>query len=102
MKLDGVLYNEKTVYVPQEKIRISYSMFEYKAADDPFRSCFGLAILLDGLHETQECTLFDIATSQKMAMRIWDLFTEGLVTPCTAKDIMEELLSDASFLWEEL
>ena len=42
---------------------------------------------------------FDAVQSSIFGIMELVLFTEGLVTPVTAGDIMEELLSDAAFLY---
>lgn len=94
MKLDGVLHYEKTVYLPEENIELTYRMFSSCG-----KYCLWI-LLVDGI-EKEECHLFDVATSFSMARRLWHLFTDELVTPITAQDILEQLLSDPAFLYAE-
>ncbi|MBE6671978.1 MAG: hypothetical protein E7599_00445 [Ruminococcaceae bacterium] len=98
MKLDGILHREQTVYLPEEDSTLRYRM---SAAWEQGRTVYCLWIALWCAGEREECFLYDIATSYAMAERIWVLFTEGLVTPITAQDILEQLLSDAAFLYAD-
>ena len=99
MKLDGIVHYEKTVNIVEEAVVLSYRMFECEAESS--RKIYCLMIELISPNEYDECTLQDIALSEKMAMRIWRLFIEQTVTPCTAADILEDLLSDWLFLYAD-
>lgn len=98
MKLDGALYREKTVSLLEEEIELRYRMYSQPLQD---RLAYCLVVDLADTEGVQECFLFDIAVSFSMADRIWTLFTEGLVTPMTAEDILADLLSDRDFLYAD-
>ena len=100
MKIDGIQDRELTVYVAEAHLYLTYRMFvEWSYAEK--RHVYDLVICLDGETDAQSCYYHDVAVSYAMAQRIWDLFTTGLVTPVTAGDILEELLSDANFLYKQ-
>ena len=96
MKLDGILHYDKMVYVASERLWLSYRMFK---RDETTCSSYCLSIALIGDDEYDECILWDITSSLDVAQRLWILFTEELVTPCTAADVLEDLLSDFDFLY---
>ena len=97
MKLDGVYRRESEIYVKEEDLYLFYRMRQRTDADG--RICYDLEIAQRCGKEESECRLCDVATSCSMAERIWELFVKGLVTPETAQDILEELLSDVCFVW---
>ena len=102
MKNDGkvprqVRY-EKRISMPQEKIRMHYLMYATAMKE---RTVYDLEIRVIDPSGWDECALYDVATSGRMALRIWKIFTEETVMPITAQDILEELLSDAAFLYDE-
>ena len=102
MKNDGKVPRsvrcEKRIAIPPEKIRMHYLMY---ATETDERTVYDLEIRVIDPSGWDECTLYDIATSEKMALRIWRMFTDGTVMPITAQDILEELLSDAAFLYDD-
>ena len=98
MKLDGMTHCEKTVYLPIENIELTYRMF---SSCESGRTIYCLWIVLTERGEKEECFLWDVATTFAMAKRIWHLFTDELVTPITAEDILEQLLSDPAFLYAD-
>lgn len=99
MKLDGCMTKSKTVYCAEEGIHLSYFLSCHNGAGG--RTVYDLTIEQMGSGGYEDCRLCDIATSLAMAERIWLLFTEETVTPMTAQDILEQLLSDAVFLYAE-
>ena len=101
MKIDGILRYEQSVYVEQENLLLAYLMYTEQDGEQNGRTVYCLEILAHGADGMQSCRLYDVATSPAMAQRIWRLFTEELVTPVTAADIMEQLLSDADFLYAD-
>ena len=101
MKIDGSVYREKTVYLSEENICLRYYLYTSLSHDGTGRRLYHMEITLTSILEKECCSLQDIATSLGMAERIWDLFTRELVTPVTAQDILEQLLSQTSFLYEE-
>lgn len=96
MKLDGIFHLEQRIYVPSDDLTLNYRMMEHPADK---RTVYSLSVELSMKGEREECFLWDVAADREMAERIFLIFTEGLVTPVTAGDIMEELLSDAAFLY---
>ena len=98
MKLDGALCYEKSVYVSAQDLQLDYRMLSLQQDG---REIYCLSIVLIEGEERESCLLWDVATCHSMAKRIWQLFTEGLVTPVTAQDIMEQLLSDRDFLYAD-
>ena len=96
MKLDGIWHMEQKRYVSRDDLTLYYRMMAHHVEK---RTIYSLSVELFMQGEREECFLWDVAADREMAERIFVLFTEGLVTPVTAGDIMEELLSDAAFLY---
>ena len=87
---------EKRIVIPEEKLRVHYLMYATAISE---RMVYDLEIRVIDPSGWDECTLCDVATSERMARRIWQIFTEETVMPITAEDILEQLLSDAAFLY---
>ena len=99
MKLDGNLSKKKTIYCEEQDLYLYYCLSARVLEER--RTAYDLWIEQRVKNERESCFFCDIATSLSMAQRIWDLFTEGCVTPITAQDILEELLSDGAFLYAD-
>ena len=99
MKLDGCMTKSKTVYVKEEDLYLSYHLSSHSGAQG--RTEYDL--MLEGMQGSEYacCRFCDIATSLAMAEAIFELFALETVTPITAGDILEQLLSDNAFLYGE-
>ena len=100
--------NEKTVTT--EGFTLLYRLFERETRDETGKDalCFDLEIIIATvpaglLHETyrKSVLLEDVARQPRQAMALTALLAEKSVMPCTAEEIMEELLSEGE-LPEEL
>jgi len=98
MKQENIIRYEKRIYVPEAELHLQYYLYTNPAGDGSGRRIYDLEIL--GMDPTGRdvCFISDIATSSSMAEKIWRVFTDELVTPITAEDILADLLSDKSFL----
>ena len=99
MKLDGCAKMSRAVYCVEEQLYLSYHLLAHNGPGG--RTVYDL--MLEGMQgaEYDGCLLCDIATSLSMAEHILELFVKETVTPVTAQDILEELLSTEAFLYGE-
>ena len=76
-------------------------------AQDSVSTCYHLEIRVsecpksDGVEAGETVILEDVSRSLDRAKAIAALFAKETVMPCTAAEVMEELLSDRAFLDEE-
>ncbi len=97
MKLDGCMTKSQTVYCAEENLYLSYHLSSHNGVGG--RTVYDMMLEQMQGAEYVCCRLGDIATSYEMAERILELFVKETVTPITAQDILEELLSTEAFLY---
>lgn len=100
MKLDGCMTKSKTVYFAEEDLYLSYHLSSHSGAQGRTEYDLMLESMQGSAYDS--CCLLDIAACCEMAQRIFWLFVTEAVTPITAKDILEELLSCEDFLYGEM
>ncbi len=99
MKQDDCMTRSQTVYCAEQRLYLSYHLT--LSHPTGARAVYDLTVEQMGAGGYENCRLCDIAAEQSMAVRIWHLFVKERVTPITAEDIMEQLLSDEAFLYAE-
>ena len=99
MKQDGSICKSETVYCAEERLYLSYHLTVTRTEEGG--SAYDLTVEQMGTGGHEHCRLCDIAFDRQSAERLWRLFAKERVTPITAEDVMEGLLSDEAFLYAE-
>jgi len=74
--------------------RLSYTLFAHPCTLCPGRTGYDLEVMLtDRLSgSTERCLISDVTTDEARARQLLQQLADGLVTPVTARDVLEDLL----------
>lgn len=74
-----------------ESLSLRYDLYAILSPDDSIHS-YGLRVTVKNRDEEEYAYAPDIARTRKEAQRIFRTLADGLVTPCTFFEILDELL----------
>ena len=74
-----------------EDLHLEYRLYESRQTADR-RRCYAISAAVLSHGDREEVCVCDVTRTKRRALSLFRLICDGLVTPCTLTDVLEDLL----------